>query len=306
MNFLKKNQDHHNNNNCSANKIIKYIVFTAILCASPLHAQKSVETITKEVSFKNNSSENIFVARNIYGSINLEAYNGTTIKIEIKKTISADSQADLEKGKQELKIKIVEKEHKIILHPDAPYICFDEEYHGMNVNMGRHGNEVPYEFELTYTIKVPKNLSIDISTINDGNVAVSDVQANIVRVGNINGSIALKNIAGATEAHTINGTIDVTYAKNPSNKSSYSTINGDITIKYLKNLTADVAFESMHGDLYTDFAISDYISKSEKNIAAKKRGVKYSYKSTPLVRIGNGGTRLDFKTLNGDVSIKKI
>ncbi len=306
MNFSKKNHKHSSINRHSVNKTIIFIVFTVVLGVSQLYAQKSVETITKEVSFKNASSENIFVARNIFGSINLEAYNGSMIKIEVKKTISANSQSDLEKGKKELKVKIVETAHKIILLPDAPYICFDEKYHGMNVNMGNHGNKVPYEFELEYTIKVPKNLSIDVSTINDGDVAVSNVQANIVKVGNINGSIALKNIAGATEAHTINGAIDVTYAKNPIKKSSYSTINGDITINYLKNLTADVAFESMHGDLYTDFAISDYISKSEKNIATKKRGVKYSYKSTPLVRIGTGGTRLDFKTLNGDVSIKKI
>jgi len=285
---------------------LKYILLITIFGVSQLQAQKSVEIINKEVSFKNTSAENMFVARNITGSIKLEAYNGSTIQIEIKKTITADSQADLEKGKKELKVKIVEEGKKIILHPDAPYICFDKKYHGMNVNMGRHGNKVPYEFELEYTIKVPKNISIDVSTINDGDVAVSNVQATIVKVGNINGSISLNNIAGATEAHTINGTIDVTYAKNPVKKSSYSTINGDITINYLKNLTADVAFESMHGELYTDFTVSDYISNAEKSSGAKKRGVKYRYRSSPLVRIGSGGPRFDFKTLNGDVSIKKI
>ncbi len=284
---------------------LKYTLIM-LFCVSQIHAQKAVETITKEVSFKNTSAENIFVARNINGSINLEAYNGTSIKIEVKKTISADAKADLEKGKKELQIKIIEQDHKIVLRPDAPFICFDSAYHGMNVNMGRHGSRVPYDFELEYTIKVPKNLSIDVSTINDGDVAVRDVQAQIIKVGNINGSISLSNVAGATEAHTINGTIDVTYAKNPLKKSSYSTINGDITINYLKSLTADVAFESMHGDLYTDFTVTDYISKAKKNSATKKRGVKYSYKSTPLVRIGSGGPRFNFKTLNGDVSIKKI
>jgi len=286
--------------------IQQYLLIMVVLCTSQLYAQKSVETITKEVSFADNSSENIFVARNINGAISLEAYSGNTIKIEIKKIITADSQANLEKGKQEFNIKIVEKGNKIILHPDAPYICFDDEYHGMNVNMGNHGTKVPYEFELDYTIKVPKNQSIDISTINDGDVAVSNVQATTVKAGNINGSIALKNISGATEAHTINGTIDVTYARNPVKKSSYSTINGDININYLKDLTADIAFESMHGDLYTDFTVKDYITKAEKNIASKKRGVKYSYKSIPLVRIGTGGPRFNFKTLNGDVSLKKI
>jgi len=285
---------------------LKNILLITILCVGQMQAQKSVETITKEIAFSSNSSENIFVARNINGSINLEAYDGSIIKIEIKKTISADSQVDLEKGKQEFKVKIVEKEHKIILHPDAPYICFDDEYHGMNVNMGRHGNKVPYDFELDYTIKVPRNLNIDISTINNGDVAVSNVQAEIIKAGNINGSISLNNISGATEAHTINGGIDVTYAKNPVAKSSYSTINGDIKINYLKNLTADVAFESMHGELFTDFTVSDYIAKAEKNITSKKRGVKYMYKSTPLLRIGNGGPRFEFKTLNGDVLIKKI
>lgn len=286
---------------------MKYILITLLLGLSQIQAQKSVEMITKEVSFADNSPENIFVARNINGSINLEAYNGKTIKIEITKTISADNQTDIEKGKKELNIKIVEKGNKIILHPEASYICFDETYHGMNVNVNRSNkNEVPYHFKLEYKIKVPKNLNIDISTINEGDIVVRDVQADIVKVGNINGSIALYNIAGASEVHTINGTIDVTYAKNPDKKSSYSTINGDIEINYLKNLKANVTFESMHGDLYTDFTISDYITKSEKNTSTEKKGLKYTYKSTPLVQIGNGGPRFEFKTLNGDVSIKKI
>ncbi len=302
MNFTNK---HHEFQTYTIDKI-SFVLLIVMLCIGQVYGQKSVETITKEVSFKNNATENMFVARNIHGSIDVEAYSGTTIKIEIKKTITANSQAGLEKGKKEFKINIVETAHKIIVHPDAPYICFDAEYHGMNVNRGSYGNKVPYNAELSYIIKVPRNISIDVSTINDGDVAVNDVQAQIIKAGNINGSIALNNVSGATEAHTINGTIDVTYAKNPVKKSSYSTINGDITINYLKNLTADVAFESMHGDLYTDFTISEYITGGKKNRTNKKRGVKYRYTSKPLVRIGNGGTRLDFKTLNGDVSIKKL
>ncbi len=303
--------DFLNNQNCDKAKteIVKcmsYVVLAIILCVGQLYAQKSVETINKQISFKNTSAENIVIVKNINGPIDVSSYNGTTIQIEIKKTISASSQANLEKGKQEFKVKIIEKEHEIIVRPDAPYICFDETYHGMNVNMGRHGNKVPYEFELSYTIKVPKNLSIDVSTINHGDVNVNNVQAPIIKVGNINGSIRLKNVAGATEAHTINGKIDINYAQNPVKKSSYSTINGDITINYQKNLAADVSFKSMHGELYTDFTISDYISSRKKNMASKKRGVKYSYSSKPIVRIGTGGTQLDFKTLNGDVSIKKI
>jgi len=287
-------------------KTIKYIALFLIICYSKVYGQKHVETIHKEVTFKNNSNENTFIARNINGGITLEAYDGNTLKIEIKKTISANTQAHLEKGKQEFKVKIVEKESKVILHPEASYICFDKEYGGMNVNMGHHGKkEVPYDFELEYIIKVPKSVNIDVSTINKGNISVNNIKAKRLKASNINGSIMLHNISGATEAHTINGTIDVTYAKNPNKKSSYSTINGDITIHYLKDLTADVAFESMHGELYTNFAISDHIAKAEKRIS-KKKGLKYSYKSTPLVRIGNGGPRFDFKTLNGDVSIKKI
>jgi hypothetical protein len=81
-------------------KLLKSITYTLILCCVvQLSAQKRkydkklkiTETITKELTFLKISSDNILVVDNIYGSINVEGYNGDTIKIEVVKTVYADT-----------------------------------------------------------------------------------------------------------------------------------------------------------------------------------------------------------------------
>jgi hypothetical protein len=72
------------------------------------------------------------------------------------------------------------------------------------------GSGVHFNFDII--VKIPYDLNIDISTINDGNVVVKNVSGE-VKANNINGNIALKKIAGKTYAHTINGDVDIEYSK---------------------------------------------------------------------------------------------
>jgi len=261
------------------------------------------ETIKKEIAFKSNNAENTLVLKNIFGPINVEGYSGNTVQVSVEKRITAGNQKDLELGKTELNIKVVEEGNRIIVHPDAPYINYNEK--GLRFDWCNNYEEPDYEHRLSFTVKVPKGISLNVSTVNDGDIYVANTSGNFIKVNNVNGGIDLNNVEGKTNLHCINGEVNVSYASNPPEASKYYSLNGDINITYQNALSADVSFKSMNGELFTDFNVEKQYVKTKKEISKERRG-KFKYQSTPIVQIGKGGLQLDFETLNGNVFIKKI
>ncbi len=283
-------------------------IITTLLIGSVISwcsAQKEVfkEEVTRTLSFENTQSENTLVIQNIFGPVKVEGYSGSTIQVEVDKEISADTKEDLEVGKKELSLKVVEQSNRIIVHPDAPYIQYDEK--GLRFNWCNNYEEPVYDHRLSFTVKVPRGISLNISTVNDGDIYVANTQGNFIKVNNVNGGIELDNVAGKTNLHCINGAVNVSYSSNPESASKYYSLNGDINIAYRNPLSADVSFKSMNGELFTDFDIEKQYVRTQKDQTGKRKA-KFKYESTPVVQIGKGGIALEFETLNGNVFIKKI
>ncbi|RDY58698.1 hypothetical protein DX873_13530 [Flagellimonas nanhaiensis] len=260
------------------------------------------EVIKKEIMLQNNMN-NLVVVKNVFGSITVEGYQGEKVLLEVERTISAKNTEDLELGKKELQLKVVEEEKRVILYPDAPYIEFDKEK--LRYNWCNNNDDISYDHKLNFKLKVPNSVKINTSTINDGEISIKNTKGNYLEVSNINGGISLHNITGTTKLSCINGEVDISYAKNPTSDSEYHSLNGDINISYQKSLSANISFKSMNGELYTDFDINKQYSSTKKDTGNKKMG-KYKYEAKPVVQIGNGGVEFNFETLNGDVIIKKI
>jgi len=278
------------------------ITFLGVQCA---RAQKKEfkEQIKKEISFESKSTDNILVIQNLYGSINVEGYDGNTILLEVEKTIRARSVKDLELGKQEIGVKVMQEGNEIIIYPDAPNLEY-KEGHLTSLNC-RDYKELPYDHNLNFTVRIPKNIKLEVGAINNGKIVVANTRGSFLKVNNINGDIELKNITGQTRVHAINGEVNISYADNPTGSSSYYSLNGDINITYQRGLSAEITFKSMNGELFTDFDITRQYTKTSKNQSEKGRA-KYKYEAKPVVQIGNGGLFHNFETLNGDVIIKKI
>lgn len=282
------------------------IVTVMLLLVSCLgKAQEKVfkETIKKELSFKSGSAENTLVLQNVFGPLTVEGYSGNTVQIEVKKEITADNQSDLDLGKEELQLKVLELENRIVVHPDAPYMEYNEK--GLRFNWCNNYDEPEYRHKLSFKVKVPKGINLNIGTVNDGDIYVANTSGNFIKVNNVNGGIDLKNVEGKTNLHCINGEVNVSYANNPQEDSKYYSLNGDINITYQNALSADVSFKSMNGELFTDFDVERQYVRTKKENSEKRKG-KFKYQSTPVVQIGQGGLQLDFETLNGNVFIKKI
>ncbi|MGD1947812.1 MAG: DUF4097 family beta strand repeat-containing protein [Croceivirga sp.] len=275
-----------------------------VTCCSGLAQEKVFrETINKQLTFTTKSNANTLVLQNVFGPVSIEGYSGNSIQIEVKKQIEADNQKDLDLGKEELQLKVVELENRFVVHPDAPYIEYNEK--GLRFNWCNNYEEPVYRHKLSFTVKVPKGVNLNIGTVNEGDIYIANTSGNFIKVNNVNGGIDLKNVEGKTNLHCINGEVNVSYASNPAEDSKYYSLNGDINIVYQNALSADVSFKTMNGELFTDFDIAKQFVRTQKENSEKRKG-KFKYQSTPVVQIGGGGLQLDFETLNGNVFIKKI
>ena len=303
-------------------KILKSILLISISCfVSKVDAQgyqndkklKETETITRELSFSQISPDNILVVENVYGSIDVEGYSGNTIKIEVIKTISADTNEELQKGKEEIGIKSAKKDDAIYVYLDSPYSHFDLstgqfEHREFSYNYRKnykHRTKRMYKYRLDFKIKIPKNTSIDLQAVNRGNITVKDVHGKLLIVNNINGAIDMENVSGTTDVNALNKDINISYSENPKEESFYNSLNGDITIKFQEDLDASITYKTLNGDFYTNFDLSKNSPQFKSTKEYSNNKTKYKVNATKQFKIGNGKVHLSFNQLNGDAILKK-
>lgn len=230
-------------------KLIIPILSGVVLSCTNAPAQdlKFTETIKKEFVV---SLSSVLAVYNIDGFIKVEGYDGNKVLIEVEKTISGKTNEIVEEGKQEFKLEFEQKADSLIAYIIEP---FDSR---PNRNRDRwNKNEyrkIQYRYNLNYTIKVPKSMNLAVSTINNGDILVTDVSG-FMKVNNINGKITVKNAQKANEIRTINGDVNINYTALPPENAQYYTLNGNLNIVYPTNFSADCEFKTFQGDFYTDF-----------------------------------------------------
>jgi hypothetical protein len=281
----------------------KYSILTIILCmlffnllAFDLPVQEK-ETIKKTLSFSDSSGSKEVMVDNLFGSIDVEGYNGKDVKLVIHKTIHAITQKRVEKAKREVQLEISEENNIIELFVDAPYRC---QKHSIRCKGWRsYGYKVTYDFKL----KVPYDTSLLLQTVSDGEIKVEKVIGNY-DIKNINGGIKIIEAEGSGRAYAVNGDVKVIFNKNPDSACYFGTINGDVEITFQPLLSANFRIKSIYGEAYSDFPV-EYINKSMP-IEVRKKG-KYVYKSDRSVyfRVGDGGPEIELDTLTGDILIKE-
>jgi DUF4097 and DUF4098 domain-containing protein YvlB len=245
----------------------------------------------------------ILTIYNLEGSIKVEGYSGDKVMIELDKTISAKTKSILEEGKMEIKLIIEQIGDSVLAYINEPW---DTRPHDRSSgDRWENRKKIEYMCNISYTVKVPYNMNVRVSTINDGEVLVKDVTGNL-NVSNINGGITVVNAKSNTRATTVNGSITINYLSSPLGDCSYHTVNGKITVTYPSDLSADLQFKSMNGAYYTDFQNVEVLP-IKVNITKDKKsdGTIYRISKNSDIRIGTGGKLFKFETLNGNIYIQK-
>lgn len=165
-------------------------------------------------------------------------------------------------------------------------------------------NNLNFEGELI--VKVPKNFSLQLSTVNDGDIIIENVEGSH-ELSNVNGDITASKISGSVMATTVNGDISVTMNSVTSDSPlAFTNLNGDIMISLPSTAKFNVQAASENGDIYSDFEVNP--DQSGKKISTSK--VNGEHKISKLggvsFKINNGGPDMMITSMNGDIIIKKL
>jgi hypothetical protein len=260
------------------------------------------EDIQKTLKFGDPVKAREVVVDNIFGSITVEGTNGQDVILVAHKTIKARSQDRIQKALEEVKLDITEKSSTVDIYVDGPFRCHDRR---RSSNWRDPGYEVRYDFEL----KVPFKTSLDISTVNEGDIVVKAIEG-VFAVDNVNGEIRMTDVAGTGEAHTVNGKIQVTFKRAPEGNCTFETVNGEVELTFPENLSADFRMKTFNGEAYSDFPVTYLQAANPLATSApmkERKKAKFIYKSDQFfsVRAGKGGPQITLDTLNGDILIKK-
>ncbi|MFN8354430.1 MAG: hypothetical protein U0Y10_08295 [Spirosomataceae bacterium] len=279
-----------------------WVVVVLSCTEAPAQTDKFNEHIHKEFSLQKGANASTLAIYNIDGLIKVEGYSGDKVIIDVDKTISAKTAGALEKGKQEFKFEIDQDADTIMAYIAQPY---DSRPH-QRWQENNHHRRIEYRYRLDFTVKVPYNLNVSVSTVNDGDITVSDISGKL-NVHNVNGAITLKNVKNDTKARTVNGNVNASYTALPPNQSDFYTLNGNLNINYPSNLSADCEFKSFQGEFYTDFQNVEtlptrVIKQQEKN----EHKTTYKLSTETAIRIGDGGRVFRFETFNGNIYLKKL
>jgi hypothetical protein len=279
------------------------VLLLVLLSSCHAQAQKREfkEETRREFTLTSDPGRSVLAIYNIDGPVSVQGTSGNKVVVEVTRLIRADDEQTLEQGKKEAYLGFTQRNDSIVAYMAGPFDSRPRNRRGD----GGHHEDIDYHYTFSYVVKVPTQMNLHISTINNGSVLIQDVSGKLKAL-NINGAVTLKNVRGTTEARTINGDVEATYLASPTGSCSYSTINGDIRATFPADVAADVHFKSMHGELYTDFPnVQTLPVQVVQNKESTTGSTKYKLSKGTAVRLGKGGNDFRFETLNGDVTIKR-
>jgi hypothetical protein len=235
----------------------------------------------------------------VFGSIHVTAHDRSTVEMTAKETVRADTQADVERARAEMGLRT---------ERDGDEIAFrvgdrdDDCECGWRHWGDRRGHEDDYIVEYEIELRVPAGASLDLSTVNKGEIVVEGVHGDF-EVANVNGAVKLRGLRGTGSATTVNGALDVTFDRAPAGATEFRTVNGRVEVAFPADLSADLAFKTMHGEIWTDFDAAPLAVAPTSEVT--REGTRYVIRSdrSSMVRIGRGGPTHSFETLNGDIYV---
>ena len=162
------------------------------------------------------------------------------------------------------------------------------------------GCRVDYQFEVT----VPPGTQIDVSTVTDGGIDVVG-GGGPVTASNVNGPVAVKDLQDCAQIESVNGAVEVSFARAPSHDCSIKTINGDITLTVPGGSGLDAALSVMQGDIVSEFDLEPLALPAKVEQRKEDGRFVYHIEQAAGIRLGAGGPTFSIESLNGDLRIRR-
>lgn len=142
------------------------------------------------------------------------------------------------------------------------------------------------DVSVEFRVKLPAGVRVFAGTVN-GRVRVEGASAE-VEANTVNGSIEAASTSGPVRARSVNGSIDVRMSQLGTEGLDYSTVNGSMRVHLPATINADIELSTVNGSLESDFPLTLQGRMDQRNLRA---------------RLGTGGPRLSFRTVNGSVHL---
>jgi hypothetical protein len=233
------------------------------------------------------------VVDNIFGPVQVTGHDEPVIELVAVETVRGDTQFDVDRAHDEVGLRTVQEPGRVAF--------LVRRGDGCDCRRGYRwdGYIVEYDIEL----RVPRDVAIDISTVNRGDVTVEGVHGRF-RVANVNGAVTLRDLREAGHAETVNGELSASFGRLPDADTSFETINGEIEVTFPDDLSADLFFKTMRGEIWTDFDVTALpVAPTEQTTGARRTVIRSDRHAA--VRVDAGGPSHTFETLNGDIYVRE-
>jgi DUF4097 and DUF4098 domain-containing protein YvlB len=142
-----------------------------------------------------------------------------------------------------------------------------------------------------FEVQVPAGVHFEGRTVS-GDVEARGLRADVA-AHTVSGDVDVST-TGVARGGTVSGSVDIEMGSLDWGSLEFSTVSGDIRISVPAGLDADVDFESLTGDFDSDFSV-DIERQRSRFIGSALSGT-----------IGDGGRRLSFHTVSGDVELLRV
>ncbi len=144
-------------------------------------------------------------------------------------------------------------------------------------------------YSVSYRLKVPRHLSVDLQTANGG-VDLKHVEGTL-KAETTNGGLTLEDLAGEVHAETVNGAIALALSGDRWRGSGLKaeTVNGAVHVTVSKQYSAHLKASTVNGGISVGFPIT----------------VEGKLKDSVDTQLGQGGATISLQTVNGAISIDK-
>ena len=260
------------------------------------------ETIRKSFPLTGGAAHRSLAIDNVFGSIEITGTDSSEVQLVVNKKLRAETKAKLELARKEVTLDITDQPDSLKLYVNGPFRCqCDTCCNGCSRCNGVHWDDPGYVVVWDFHLQVPRNTDLELRTVNSGHIEVADVTGSFI-VRNVNGTIEMTNVAGSGTAHTVNGHVKVTFRENPKEISSFVTVNGAVDLYFARNLSADFRLKTFNGGIYTDFPVTALPVPAAQQ---EREGSKFVYRANRYTgaRVGSGGPEIKIETLNGDIRI---
>jgi Putative adhesin len=145
------------------------------------------------------------------------------------------------------------------------------------------------DMRIRYTLKVPATVSLDMNTVN-GRIATRGIEG-ATEATSVNGTIDVE-VAGINdlEATTVNGRVKATFTKSFQG-AKFRTVNGGVEAVLPQQASFTVDLAQVNGDFEASFPLSIHSHPGRRRVSGEVNGGQHELKIT---------------TVNGDVELARL